>query len=99
VYVSEYFPPAYKARMVELVDNLMKAYSQSIDGLSWMSRATKVEAHAKLAKYGIKIGYPDHWRDYTGAHVKAGAPLGNAVRAAQFDYHRQVVRNGGKVDR
>ena len=99
IYVSQYFPPAYKARMVELVDNLMKAYAQSIDGLTWMSPATKVEAHAKLARYGIKIGYPDHWRDYTALDVKAGDPLGNAVRAAQFEYHRQVVRNGKPVDR
>ncbi|MCK9689056.1 M13 family metallopeptidase [Comamonadaceae bacterium BS-T2-15] len=99
VYVSEYFPPAYKARMVELVDNLMKAYAQSIDGLTWMSPATKVEAHAKLAKYGIKIGYPDHWRDYTALDVKAGDALGNTVRAATFEYHRQVVRNTKPVDR
>ena len=34
---------------------------------TWMSPATKVEAHAKLAKYGVKIGYPDVWRDYSGA--------------------------------
>ena len=99
VYVSEYFPPAYKARMVELVDNLLKAYSVSIDNLTWMSPATKVEAHAKLAKYGIKIGYPDHWRDYGALDVKAGDPVGNAVRAAQFEYHRNTVRNGKPVDR
>ena len=99
VYVSEYFPPAYKARMVELVDNLMKAYAQSIDGLTWMSPATKVEAHTKLSKYGIKIGYPDHWRDYTALDVKSGDALGNSIRAAQFEYRRQVVRNGQPVDR
>ena len=99
VYVSQYFPPAYKARMVELVDNLLKAYSVSIDNLTWMSPATKVEAHAKLAKYGIKIGYPDHWRDYGALDVKAGDPVGNAVRAAQFEYHRNTVRNGKPVDR
>ena len=99
VYVSEYFPPAYKARMVELVDNLMKAYAQSIDGLTWMSPATQLEAHAKLAKYGIKIGYPDHWRDYTALDIKAGDALGNTVRAAQFEYHRRAIRNNKPVDR
>ena len=99
IYVSDYFPPAYKTRMVELVDNLMKAYAQSIDGLTWMSPATKVEAHAKLSKYGIKIGYPDHWRDYSALDVKAGDALGNSVRASQFEYHRQVVRNTKPVDR
>jgi putative endopeptidase len=99
VYVSKFFPPAYKARMVELVDNLLKTYSVSIDNLAWMSPATKKEAHAKLAKYGVKIGYPDVWRDYGALEVKAGDPIGNGIRAAQFEYHRQAVRNGGKVDR
>jgi putative endopeptidase len=99
VYVSEYFPPAYKARMVELVDNLLKTYSTSIDGLAWMSPATKVAAHDKLSKYGVKIGYPDQWRDYSALEVKAGDPVGNAVRAARFEYHRNAVRNGKKVDR
>ena len=98
VYVSKYFPPAYKARMVELVDNLLKTYSVSIDNLTWMSPTTKVEAHAKLAKYGVKIGYPDVWRDYGALEVKAGDAIGNGIRAAQFEYHRQAVRNGGKVD-
>ena len=99
LYVAQYFPPAYKARMVELVDNLLKAYAVSIDSLTWMSPATKVEAHAKLAKYGIKVGYPDAWRDYSTLEIKAGDPLGNNVRAAKFEYHRQAVRNGKPVDR
>ena len=99
VYVSKYFPPAYKARMVELVDNLLKTYSTSIDNLTWMSPTTKVEAHAKLAKYGVKIGYPDVWRDYGALEVKAGDPIGNSVRAAEFEYHREAVRNGKPVDR
>ena len=98
-YVGQYFPPAYKARMVQLVDNLLKTYSTSIDGLTWMSAATKQEAHAKLAKYGVKIGYPDVWRDYSALVVKAGDPVGNSVRAAQFAYHRDAVRNGKPVDR
>ncbi|MEP6503341.1 MAG: M13 family metallopeptidase, partial [Betaproteobacteria bacterium] len=99
VYVSQYFPPAYKARMVQLVDNLLKTYSTSIDGLAWMSPATKVAAHDKLSKYGVKIGYPDQWRDYSALEVKAGDPVGNDVRASQFEYRRQAVRNGKKVDR
>ncbi len=98
LYVSQYFPPAYKARMVQLVDNLMKAYSTSIDALTWMSPATKIEAHTKLSKYGIKIGYPDVWRDYGALEIKAGDPVGNNMRAAAFEYHRQAVRNGKPVD-
>jgi putative endopeptidase len=99
IYVSEYFPPAYKARMVELVDNLMKTYATSIDGLTWMSPTTKAAAHEKLSKYAVKIGYPDVWRDYGALEVKAGDPVGNNIRAATFEYQRQAVRNGKPVDR
>jgi putative endopeptidase len=99
LYVAQYFPPAYKARMQALVANLMKAYSTSIDGLTWMSPATKKEAHAKLAKYGVKIGYPDVWRDYSALEIKAGDALGNSDRSDAFEYRRQIVRVGAAVDR
>ena len=99
LYVAKYFPPAYRARMQALVANLMKAYSTSIDGLTWMSPATKKEAHLKLSKYNVKIGYPDAWRDYGALVMKPGDALGNADRAAAFEYHREIVRTGGKVDR
>ena len=99
VYVAKYFPPAAKARMKELVGNLLKAYSSSIDGLTWMSPATKVAAHDKLSKYGVKIGYPDKFRDYSALDVRAGDAIGNAQRAGRFEYLRQAVRVGHKVDR
>ena len=99
LYVAKYFPPEYRARMQALVANLLKTYSTSIDGLTWMSPATKKEAHLKLSKYGVKIGYPDTWRDYTALAVRAGDALGNSDRADAFEYHRQIVRTGGKVDR
>jgi putative endopeptidase len=99
LYVAKYFPPAAKARVQALVANLLKAYSSSIDTLTWMSPDTKKAAHEKLAKYGVKIAYPDHWRDYSKLEVRAGDALGNSDRAASFEQARQVVRVGHKVDR
>ena len=99
LYVAKYFPPEYRARMQALVANLLRTYSTSIDGLTWMSPATKKEAHLKLSKYGVKIGYPDTWRDYSALAVRAGDALANSDRADAFEYHRQIVRTGGKVDR
>ena len=99
LYVGRYFPPAYRARMQALVANLLQTYSTSIDGLTWMSPATKKEAHLKLSKYGVKIGYPDVWRDYSALEVRPGDALGNADRADAFEYRRQIVRTGGPVDR
>ena len=43
-YVERHFSPAAKARMVQMVDNLIAAFDQSIDDLAWMSPATKAAA-------------------------------------------------------
>lgn len=99
VYVEHYFPADHKARMQELVGNLLKAYAQSIDGLTWMSPATKEQARVKLSKYTTKIGYPDKWRDYSGLEVKPGDALGNAIRAGRFEYEREAAKVGQPVDR
>jgi putative endopeptidase len=98
-YVQRHFPPAYKARMQELVAHLMGAYRTSIDGLAWMSPETKARAREKLAKYGTKIGYPEVWRDYSKLVVKRGDAFGNAVRAGRFEHERLAVRAGRPVDR
>ncbi|MBV1774095.1 M13 family metallopeptidase [Burkholderiaceae bacterium DAT-1] len=98
-YVAKYFPPEYKARMEELVANLMKAYSSSIDGLTWMSPETKAKAHEKLDHYMVKIGYPAKWRDYAGLDAKADDLFGNAIRGAQFGWRFNVGHLGKPVDR
>ena len=99
VYVKRYFPAADKARMLDLVHNLMAAYKDSIDGLSWMTPATKAAAQEKLSKYAVKIGYPDTWRDYGPLQVKAGDAFGNVLRAAQFDWQRTAAKASKPVDR
>ena len=68
--------------MEVLVGNLMKAYAQSIDTLSWMSPATKKAAQDKLSKYMLKIGYPNKWRDYGGLEIKRDDLAGNIKRGS-----------------
>jgi putative endopeptidase len=99
IYVAKHFSPAHKARMQALVNNLLAAYKQSIDGLSWMTPATKAQAQAKLAKYTTKIGYPDQWRDYSRLEVRSGDAVGNALRAGRFEWERSAAKAGRKVDR
>jgi putative endopeptidase len=98
-YVARYFPPDYKERALVLVKNLIAAFRESIDGLTWMTDATKQRAREKLAKYTLKIGYPDKWRDYSKLQILEGDALGNEVRAGRFEYERQVARIGQPVDR
>ncbi|ANH70927.1 peptidase M13 [Mitsuaria sp. 7] len=99
VYVTRYFPAADKARMAELVNNLLASYKESIDKLSWMTPATKAQAQDKLSKYMVKIGYPDVWRDYAALTVKAGDPVGNNLRASIFEWKRQAAKASKPVDR
>ena len=99
VYVAKYFPPESKARMEKLVANLLAAYKQSIDGLDWMGPETKKEAHAKLAKIKTKIGYPAKWRDYSTLVIKPDDLVGNAMRANQFEFQRNLNKLGKPIDR
>jgi predicted metalloendopeptidase len=98
-YVSKYFPPASKARMDQLVQNLLAAYKADIDTLEWMSPATREKAQAKLAKFTVKIGYPAKWRDYGALKIARDDLAGNVVRAAVFEYDRNVAKLGQPVDR
>ncbi|HEY2347275.1 MAG TPA: M13-type metalloendopeptidase [Xanthomonadaceae bacterium] len=99
VYVSRYFPPASKARVTELVHNLLAAYKQSIDTLDWMSPATKQQALAKLSMYMLKLGYPDKWRDYSALRIDRDDLLGNVARASEFEYMRNINKLGQPIDR
>ncbi|MCU6432811.1 M13 family metallopeptidase [Undibacterium sp. Jales W-56] len=98
-YVAQYFPSERKARMEQLVKNLLAAYKQSIDTLDWMSPETKKEAQAKLAKFTPKIAYPNKWRDYSALTVVAGDLVGNVMRVSSFSYNRRINQLGKPIDR
>ena len=99
LYVSQHFPPERKARMEELVKNLLAAYKSSIDTLDWMSPETKQQAQAKLAKFTPKIGYPNKWRDYSSLAIVKGDLVGNAMRASVFSHQRMINKLGKPIDR
>jgi predicted metalloendopeptidase len=82
LYVAKHFPPEYKTRMQGLVQNLLTAYRQSIETLTWMGPETKREALAKLAKFTPKIGYPDKWIDYSALAVDPDDLVGNVCGPA-----------------
>jgi putative endopeptidase len=99
LYVARHFPPEAKAQMLDLVENLRRAYAQRIDQSPWMTAATKVVAQEKLAAFVPRIGYPDIWRDYSGMDVRAGDAYGNAKRANKFNGDWATARLWRPVDR
>jgi len=99
LYVARYFPPTNKAAIEEIVRNLERAFAARIDALEWMAPETKVEAKAKLAALKVGIGYPDHWRDYSGLTVSRADAFGNNERAELFEYRYNLNKLGRPVDR
>jgi putative endopeptidase len=99
IYVQRHFPPAAKAQMLDLVENLRRAYAQRIDQSPWMTAETKVVAQEKLAAFVPRIGYPDVWRDYSSMDVRSGDAYGNAKRANKFNGDWAKARLWRPVDR
>ena len=99
VYVQKYFPAEAKARMENLVANLIEAYRVSINELAWMSPDTKVKALEKLGKFRPKIGYPDKWRDYSALKTTPDDLYGNVGRVVKFQRDHELSKIGKPVDR
>jgi putative endopeptidase len=99
LYTAAYFPPAYKAAIEALVANVKAAMRDRLEHNDWMGPATKAEALKKLDTYQIKVGYPDHARDYSGLAIRADDLIGDVRRAAAWDWQFFVHRLPGPVDR
>jgi putative endopeptidase len=99
LYTAKYFPPAAKAKIQALVLNLKAAFHAGLETLDWMSPSTRAEAIRKLDAYNIKVGYPDHPRDYSTLVVRDDDLIGDVRRAAAADWAFYVARLNGPVDR
>jgi putative endopeptidase len=98
-YVQRAFPPENRARVLQMVQDLEVALSKDIDSLDWMSPETKVRAKEKLRATMNKIGYPDHFLDYSAVQITRDNLLANRQRAVTFEFERWVAKIGQPVDR
>jgi endothelin-converting enzyme/putative endopeptidase len=99
LYVAKFFPPDYKAKMDELVANLVAAMRQRLSTLPWMDDATRAEAQKKLATFDPRVGYPVKWRDYSAYAVEPGKLFENVRNGRKFEWNREVARLDEPVDR
>jgi putative endopeptidase len=99
LYVAEYFPPESKARMLKLVGNLQVALREKIKGLPWMDEPTRALALKKLDAFGVKIGYPDKWIDYSSVVIDRNSYVLNIEHASEFHVHRDLAKIGKPIDR
>jgi putative endopeptidase len=99
LYVAKYFPPAAKQRTLDLVANLKVALANRIDNLKWMSDKTKLEAKAKLDRIGVKVGYPDKWKDYSKIEITRDSYWQNILNVRKFNYTDNLSDLGKPVDK
>jgi endothelin-converting enzyme/putative endopeptidase len=98
-YVERTFGAEGKQRTLEMVKKIEAAMGQDLQSLAWMTPATKQKALEKLHAITNKIGYPDHWRDYSALSIVKGDAMGNSLRSNEFEFHRQIEKIGKPVDR
>jgi putative endopeptidase len=99
LYVARYFPPEAKAKIKQLVANLLKAYEADIGTLTWMTPATRAQALEKIRRFTPKVGYPDRWRDYSALAIVPGQLVGDVTNAQVFEWNRELKRIDEPVDR
>jgi putative endopeptidase len=99
IYVAETFPPEAKAKAQSIVSTLLKSMGESIKNLDWMSPSTKEKALEKLSSFGVKIGYPDKWTDYSKLEIGKDDYVTNAKKANMWAKQDELSKIGKPVDK
>jgi len=100
LYVDEMFPPEAKQKAEAMIANVIAAYKDRINALTWMSDSTKIKAIEKLDKFTVKIGYPDKWKDYSTMEVKPGNTYyDNMVAVQTWNFKDNLDKIDEPVDR
>jgi len=98
-YVEKTFPPEAKARIQEMVKNILLALREDLQTVDWMSEQTKLKALAKLDTFNPKVGYPDKWKDYSSVKIGTASYWQNEVEARKFAVRDDIKDIGKPVDR
>ena len=97
MYCERYFPETSKKLMEQLVANLQVSLGQRIDAQTWMSEATKANAHKKLDRFYVKIGYPDKWTDYSKLDIDPQKSFyENVMACRKFAHDKHIAERAGK---
>ena len=99
LYVEKNFPPEAKARALTMINDLKAVLRERLTNLEWMGPETRTAALKKLEAFGVKVGYPDKFRDYTALEISRQPYVLNVMAANVFETKRQVAKIGQPVDR
>src|SRR5213076_773158 len=98
-YVEKVFPPAAKAKMQDMVKNILAALHEDINIIEWMTDETRKKALTKLATFTPKVGYPDRWQDYSSLTLTRASYFDNVIAAEQLLRKDRAAQIGKPVQR
>ena len=99
LYVEKAFPPEAKARALTMINDLKAVLRERLTDLEWMGPETRTAALKKLDAFGVKVGYPDKWRDYSSLTISRQPFVLNVMAANLFETKRQIAKIGKPVDK
>lgn len=95
-YAKRHFPESSKQAVLDLVEDIRRAYHSRIDRLSWMSDATKQRAHTKLDNIKVFVGYPSVWKDFRRLEFTDTNAIENILAAQRFETAYELEKIGQK---
>lgn len=99
LYVERYFAPQAKARALHIVGKVRAALEARLREVAWMQESTRAKALEKMNGFGVKVGFPDEWVDYSSLTVVMGDHLGNVLRSQAFEHRRQMAYADARTDK
>ena len=99
VYVEKYFGREAFEKITVLVNDIKATFRERLEKVPWMGEETRKRALLKFSKFNAKIGYPEHFKDYSSVEIKPDDYLGNVLRSGYYETNRQMQRIGRPVDK
>mmetsp|Transcript_9449 Transcript_9449/g.13950 ORF Transcript_9449/g.13950 Transcript_9449/m.13950 type:complete len:707 (+) Transcript_9449:44-2164(+) len=101
LYCAAYFDESSKGRALAIVEQVRKALEDRLKEVDWMKSAeTRANALKKMSKFGVKIGYPDKWLDYTPLEINDGDDFLTMVfNAREFDNREEIKDINAPTDK
>lgn len=92
LYVDKYFSNESKKDIEQMIPKILDIMEVSIKNNDWLTEETKEKALLKLSKFGIKIGFPDEWKDYSSLNIEESDTLYNMrKKVIEFNYQKEFL--------
>ena len=98
MYVTEYFPPATKAKVEFILANVKAAFAKRIETAQWLTPATRAQSLVKLNSIYFGVGYPEKWTNYSTLRIDPRDAFGNQRRASLWLYKKELSKLGQPND-